>query len=169
VARRIHRVSIEENNKTLVRREVEEIFSEGKLDVADEIYTSDFVDYDLVLSQTMNGPEEMKEYVDMYRSAFPDLRVTLEDQVAEGDKVVNRWTARGTHQGEYMGVSPTGKEVQFAGIHISRVEEGKIAENWEVYDLMALMRQIGAAHPQQGEEEAPPPSERQVTEPASES
>jgi steroid delta-isomerase-like uncharacterized protein len=162
-------VSIEEN-KTLSRREIEEIFSEGKLDVADEMYSSDFVDYDLVLPQTMNGPEEMKEYVSMYRSAFPDLEVTLEDQVAEGDKVVNRWTARGTHQGEYMGVSPTGKEVQFAGMHISRVNaEGKIAENWEVYDLMALMRQIDAAQLKQGEDEAPPPSERQVTEPASES
>jgi steroid delta-isomerase-like uncharacterized protein len=162
-------VSIEEN-KALARREVEEIFSGGKLDVADEIYTTDFVDYDLVLPQTMNGPEEMKEYVSMYRSAFPDLEVTLEDQVAEGDKVVNRWTARGTHQGEYMGVSPTGEEVQFAGMHISRVnEEGKIAENWEVYDLMGLMRQIGAAHSQQGEDQASPPSERQVTELASES
>ncbi len=162
-------MSIEEN-KTLSRREIEEIFSEGKLDVADEIYSSGFVDYDLVLPQTMNGPEEMKEYVSMYRSAFPDLEVTLEDQVAEGDKVVNRWTARGTHQGEYMGVSPTGKEVQFAGMHISRVnEEGKIAENWEVYDLMGLMRQIGAAQLEQGEEETPPPSERQITDPASES
>ncbi len=78
-------MSIEEN-KALARREVEEIFSAGKLDVADEIYSSDFVDYDLVLPQTMNGPQEMKEYVGMYRSAFPDLTVTLEDQVAEGDK-----------------------------------------------------------------------------------
>ena len=142
-----------EENKALARREVEEIFTQGKLDVADEIYASDFVDYDLVLPQTMNGPEEMKEYVAMYRSAFPDLRVTLEDQVAEGDKVVNRWTAQGTHQGEYMGVAPTGKEVEFAGMHISRInEEGKIAENWEVYDLMGLMRQIGAVStPEQSE------------------
>ena len=163
-------MSIEEN-KALARREVEEIFSGGKLDVADEIYSSDFVDYDLVLPQTMNGLEEMKEYVGIYRSAFPDLRVMLEDQVAEGDKVVNRWTARGTHGGEYMGISPAGKEVRFAGMHISRVinEEGKITENWEVYDLMGLMRQISAVHPQQGEEEVPPPSMRQVTEPASES
>jgi steroid delta-isomerase-like uncharacterized protein len=111
------RCRMSEENKALARREVEEIFTQGKLDVADEIYASDFVDYDLVLPQTMNGPEEMKEYVDMYRSAFPDLRVTLEDQVAEGDKVVNRWTAQGTHQGEYRGVAPTGKEVEFAGMH----------------------------------------------------
>jgi predicted ester cyclase len=82
-------MSVEEK-KALARREVEKIFSEGKLDVADEIYTFDFVDYDLVLPQTMNGPEEMKEYVSMYHSAFPDLTVTLEDQVGEGDKVVNR-------------------------------------------------------------------------------
>ncbi len=134
-----------EGNKALARREVEEIFTQGKLDVAEEIYTSDFVDHDLVLPREMHGPEEMKEYVGMYRSAFPDLKVTLEDQVAEGDKVVNRWTAQGTHLGEYMGIAPTGKEVRFAGMHISRIaQEGKIAENWEVYDLMGLMRQIGA-------------------------
>ena len=142
-----------EENKALARREVEEIFTQGKLDVAEEIYASDFVDHDLVLPQEMHGPEEMKEYVGMYRSAFPDLKVTLEDQVAEGDKVVNRWTAQGTHRGEYMGVAPTGKEVEFAGIHISRInEEGQIAENWEVYDLMGLMRQIGAVStPEQSE------------------
>jgi steroid delta-isomerase-like uncharacterized protein len=139
-------VSVEEN-KALARREVEEIFTQGKLDVADEIYTSDFVDHDLVLPQEMNGPEEMKEYVGMYRSAFPDLRVTLEDQVAEGDKVVNRWTARGTHRGEYMGVAPTGEEVTFVGMHISRVKEGKIAENWEIYDALSLVRQISAVSP----------------------
>ncbi|MDQ3965685.1 MAG: ester cyclase [Actinomycetota bacterium] len=134
-----------EGNKALARREVEEIFTQGKLDMAEEIYASDFVDHDLVLPREMHGPEEMKEYVGMYRSAFPDLKVTLEDQVAEGDKVVNRWTAQGTHLGEYMGIAPTGKEVRFAGIHISRIDqEGKIAENWEVYDLMGLMRQIGA-------------------------
>jgi steroid delta-isomerase-like uncharacterized protein len=134
-----------EENKALARREVEEIFTQGKLDVAEEIYTSDFVDHDLVLPREMHGPEEMKEYVGMYRSAFPDLKVTLEDQVAEGDKVVNRWTAQGTHLGEYMGIAPTGKEVRFAGMHISHItQEGKIAENWEVYDLMGLMRQIGA-------------------------
>ncbi len=134
-----------EENKALARREVEEIFTQGKLDVAEEIYTSDFVDHDLVLPREMHGPEEMKEYVAMYRSAFPDLKVPLEDQVAEGDKVVNRWTAQGTHLGEYMGIAPTGKEVRFAGMHISHIaQEGKIAENWEVYDLMGLMRQIGA-------------------------
>ena len=133
-----------EGNKALARREVEEIFTQGKLDVAEEIYTSDFVDHDLVLPREMHGPEEMKEYVGMYRSAFPDLKVTLEDQVAEGDKVVNRWTAQGTHLGEYMGIAPTGKGVRFAGMHISSIDqEGKIAENWEVYD-MGLMRQIGA-------------------------
>ena len=134
-----------EENKALARREVEEIFTQGKLDVAEEIYASDFVDHDLVLPREMHGPEEMKEYVGMYRSAFPDLKVTLEDQVAEGDRVVNRWTAQGTHLGEYMGIAPTGKEVRFAGMHICRIaQEGKIAENWEVYDLMGLMRQIGA-------------------------
>ncbi len=159
-----------EENKALARREIEEIFNGSNLDAADEIYAADFVDHDRAFSWKMHDPVDMKEYVGVLHSAFPDFHVTLEDQVAEGDKVVNRWTAQGTHLGEYMGIAPTGKEVRFAGMHISHIaQEGKIAENWEVYDLMGLMRQIGAAHPQQGEEEAPPSSERQVTEPTSES
>lgn len=136
-----------EENKALGRREVEEIFSQGKLEVADEIYAPDFVDHDLVLPREMHGPEEMKEYVGMYRSAFPDLRVTLEDQVAAGDKVVNRWTAEGTHQGGFLGVAPTGNRVTFTGIHISRIAEGKLIESWENYDALGLLRQIGAVSP----------------------
>jgi steroid delta-isomerase-like uncharacterized protein len=134
-----------EENKAITRREVEEIFSGGKLEVAYEIYAADFVDHDPPLSWDMHGPEDMKEYVGMYRSAFPDLEVTLEDQVAEGDKVANRWTARGTHEGEYLGLAPTGKRVTFTGIHISRInEEGTIAESWDNYDALGLLRQIGA-------------------------
>ena len=79
----------------------------------------------------MHGPEDMKEYVSIFHSAFPDFRVTLDDQIAEGDKVVNRWTARGTHRGEFQGIPPTGKEVEFTGIHISRInEEGKLQESF---------------------------------------
>jgi steroid delta-isomerase-like uncharacterized protein len=147
---------VSEENKALARREIEEVFTQGNLEVADEIYAADFVDHDLSLSWDIHGPEEMKEYVGMYRSAFPDLRVTLEDQVAEGDKVVNRWTARGTHRGEYMGASPSGKEVEFTGIHISRIARGKLAESWQNYDALGLMQQIGIIPtPEQWEEGSP--------------
>ncbi len=80
----------------------------------------------------------------MYRSAFPDTQITIEDQLAEGDMVATRWTARGTHQGELMGVPPSGNRVEVAGITISRIEGGKIEEDWDNYDALGMMQQIGA-------------------------
>ncbi|HEY3107836.1 MAG TPA: ester cyclase, partial [Chloroflexota bacterium] len=78
------------------------------------------------------------------RSIFPDLRVTLEDVVAEGDRVVTRFTARGTQQGTFLGVPPTGKAVTVSAVHVDRVSDGLIAERWEVVDLLTALRQIGA-------------------------
>ena len=105
----------------------------------------------------MHGPDKMKEYVGVFHSAFPDFRVTLEDQIAEGDKVVNRWTVRGTHQGEFQGISPTGKEVEFTGIHMSTInDEGKLQESWENYDALGLMQQLGAIPAPGDSEEASP-------------
>ena len=99
----------------------------------------------------------MKQYVGVFHSAFPDFRVTLEDQIAEGKKVVNRWTVRGTHRGEFQGVAPTGKEVRFTGIHISTInEEGKLQESWENYDALGLMQQLGAIPAPGDSEEASP-------------
>ena len=80
----------------------------------------------------------------MIRSAFPDLRVTLEDDIAEGNKVVSRWRAQGTHQGELMGIAPTGNQMAITGITIDRIEEGKIVEEWENWDALGMMQQIGA-------------------------
>jgi predicted ester cyclase len=81
--------------------------------------------------------------VGTFRGAFPDLKGTPEDQIAEGDKVVMRWTARGTHQGELQGIPPTGRRVTVTGIVISRAAEGKLVESWEVYDALGMMRQLG--------------------------
>ncbi len=80
----------------------------------------------------------------MYLSAFPDMRVTVEDVIAEADKVVTRWTIRGTHRGELMGIAPTDEQVEIEGITIQRIEGGKIAEEWERYDNLGTMQQIGA-------------------------
>ena len=146
-----------EENKALGRREIEEVFNGTNLDAADEIYAADFVDHDRAFSREMHGPEEMKQYVGVFHSAFPDFRVTLEDQIAEGDKVVNRWTVRGTHRGEFQGISPTGKEVEFTGIHTSTInEEGKLQESWENYDALGLMQQLGAIPAPGDSEEASP-------------
>ena len=116
-----------EENKALARRSWE-IGTEGSLDTLEdalaEVYADDFVmhepDEDIV------GIEGLTQYVSMIRGAFPDLRVILEEEIAEGDKVVTRWTGQGTHHGELMGVAPTGNRVTIPGITIHRIEDGKI-------------------------------------------
>ena len=79
----------------------------------------------------------------MYRTAFPDMRITIEDQVAEGDKVVTRWTASGTHQGDLMGIDPTGRRATVTGITIDRISGGKVEETWTNFDAMGMMQQLG--------------------------
>ena len=141
-----------EENKEKVRRFLEEAFNEGNLDVADELFTSDYVLHDPSLPEEMRGPEGVKGYVQMYRSAFPDTNITVEDQIAEGERVVTRWTGRGTHQGELMGIPPSGNQVELSGITISRFEGGKIAEDWTNYDTLGMMQQIGAIPEEPGEQ-----------------
>jgi steroid delta-isomerase-like uncharacterized protein len=133
-----------EKNKSIVRRSFEELFTHGDLDVADEVFASDYVGHDPALPQEIRGPEQFKQFVMMYRNAFPDLELTVEDQVAEGDEVVTRFTARGTHRGELMGIPPTGKKVVVTGISIDRMKDGKSVESWTNYDLLSMLQQLGA-------------------------
>ncbi len=133
-----------EQNKALARREAEEIFSKGNLDAADEIYAPDFVGHEPTTPEGIRGLAGAKQFAAVYREAFPDLQLTVEDQIAEGDKVATRFTARGTHQGELEGIAPTGNQVEIKGIYISRIAEGKIAEDWTNFDALGLMQQIGA-------------------------
>ncbi len=134
-----------EENKAIVRRAIEEVFSaQGNLDVADELYAPDYVGRNPVSPEDVRGPEGVKEEASMYRNAFPDVRLMIEDQVAEGDKVVSRWIGVGTHQGEMMGVAPTGNRVRVDGMTIDRFEDGMIVEEWEIFDAMGLMQQLGA-------------------------
>jgi steroid delta-isomerase-like uncharacterized protein len=131
-----------EENKALVRREMEEIFQKGNLDVAEEIYAPDYVAYEP--TGEIRGVEGAKQFALTYREAFPDMQVTQEDQIVDGDKVVTRFTFRGTHQGELEGIAPTGNQVEVTGITIQRISEGKIAEEWLNYDALGLMQQLGA-------------------------
>ena len=136
----------EEENKALLRRAVEEVFSaQGNVDVADEIFAPDYIGMNPTDPHDVRGPEGAKELANMYRSAFPDVRLIIEEQVAEGDKVVTRWIAYGTHQGEMMGIAPTGNQVRVEGITISHIQEGKIVQEWELFDTLGLMQQLGAA------------------------
>ena len=133
-----------EENKAVVRRWFEELFNPGNLEVADEIIAPDHVNHDPTLPDIPPGPEGQKQVVNLYRGAFTNAHISIEDQLAEGDKVVTRWTGSGTHQGEFMGVAPTGNQVTVTGITINRVSGGKIVESWTNYDALGIMQQIGA-------------------------
>jgi predicted ester cyclase len=132
---------IPEQNKTLARRWFDDLFSRGDLDAANEILSAEFVDH--LPRGDERGIEELKHYILMYRAAFPDIRDTVEEIVAEGDKVVVRWTSRATHQGEFMGVAPTGTHVTFTGMRLFRIAENKIVESWVNIDERGLQEQLG--------------------------
>jgi predicted ester cyclase len=126
------KVSAEEN-KAVSRRADEELFNRGNLSIADELFAPNFVYRDPLSGEDWHGPQSVKQYAAMIRAAFPDLYYTEKDQVAEGDKEVTRYAAGGTHQGELMGIAPTGERVELRGISIIRINGGKIEEIWENY------------------------------------
>jgi steroid delta-isomerase-like uncharacterized protein len=96
------------------------------------------------MPEELHGTEGARQLVEGYRGAFPDLHFTVEDQVAEGEKVVTRWTARATHQGELLSIPPSGNQVTIRGITIDRFSGGKMVESWDNYDALGMMQQIGA-------------------------
>jgi steroid delta-isomerase-like uncharacterized protein len=132
-----------EENKAVARRFLE-IFETGDLDALDEILAPDAVDHDPYNPYGREGLEGAKKTVAMYRQAFPDVHFEVEEQIAEGDKVATRWTGTGTHEGELMGMQPTGKKASVTGITIDRIEGGKIVEGWTNWDTLAMMQNIGA-------------------------
>jgi steroid delta-isomerase-like uncharacterized protein len=140
-----------EDNKAIARRFFE-CFGEGDLDGFDEIIAPDAVDHDPYNPNAEEGLEGLKKTVAMYREAFPDLSFTVDDQVAEGDRVATRWTGTGTMKGELMGLEPNGKQSTVTGIAIDRIENGKVVETWGNWDTLGLMQNIGAIP----EEEAAP-------------
>ncbi|HHW51167.1 MAG TPA: ester cyclase [Pseudoclavibacter sp.] len=133
-----------EQNKALVRRMVEEFFNQGNIGQADEFLAHDFVEHEELPPGIPSGREGVKQLTAMMRSAFPDFKATIDDMVAEGDKVVIRQTWSGTQKGEFMGVPPTGKSVSFGVIDILRMVGGKCVEHWGQMDSMGLMQQLGA-------------------------
>ena len=134
-------------NKTLVRRWVKDIWSKGNLAVADEIVASNYANHDPAGPMPESGLEGFKKHVTTYRTAFPDLALTVDDILAEGNKVTVRWTARGTHKGTLMGIPPTGKQVTLTGISVIRTTGGKVAEQWVTWDTLGMMQQLGAIPP----------------------
>ena len=132
----------EEENKIIAQRFNDEVWDRGDLAALEELLAEDAVDHGAIPDQPP-GREGHKYQVNLFRSAFPDLRVTAEDIFSEGDKVAYRWTGRGTHQGELMGIPPTGNEVTFRGIDVLRVERGKVVERWSEYNALEAMQQMG--------------------------
>jgi steroid delta-isomerase-like uncharacterized protein len=130
-----------EQNKTIVRRLFEEPWT-GNLDAIDELVANDYVGYDPASPEPLRGPEGVKEFISTYRAAFPDARITVEQQLAEGDLVATRWSGRGTHEGELMGISPTGKRVTVSGLTISRLEDGEVVEEFQNWDTFGMMQQL---------------------------
>jgi steroid delta-isomerase-like uncharacterized protein len=134
-------VPTEEENKAIFRGYLEEVFNQGNLEVVDEIFDR-YVSHQLDGSTLERGPKDVRRFVSEFRSAFPDLRLSIEEQIAEGDKVVNRITFRGTHLREWRGMAPTGEEVEINGIGIFRFSpDGKVVESWDSYDQLRVMRQ----------------------------
>jgi predicted ester cyclase len=134
-----------EENKAKVRRNIEEAFNKGNLAVADEIIAANYVLH--APGQEFKGPEGFKQYGTMMRTGFPDFHMTIEDMVADGDNVACRFTVRGTHKGDLMGIAPTGKQVTITGIVISRFAGGKEVEAWASPDMLAMMQQLGVVPP----------------------
>ena len=130
-------------NKAIVRRTLEELWNKGNLAVADEVTGANHVGHDPAVPNPGRGPQAEKQLVTMYRTAFPDLNITIDEMMADGDKVVTRWTSRGTHKGDLMGVAPTGKQVNITGITIDRIAGGKAEESWTNWDTLGMMQQLG--------------------------
>ena len=131
-----------EDNKTLVRRFYEDVFNQRNLALVDELCSTTHVFHNP--PTTLRGREEFKQLLSVYLTAFPDARFTVEDEIAEGEKVTSRYTFRGTHQGELMGIPPTGKQVTVTGIIINRIAGGQSVEGWLNFDALGLLQQIGA-------------------------
>jgi steroid delta-isomerase-like uncharacterized protein len=132
-------------NKRIGRLVLEDMWGKGRLDIADAYYAPDYVDH------VGKGPEAgevrgaagIKQAVTMFRTAFPDLTYTVEDEIAEGDLVMARFSARGTHLGTFLGVAPTGRTITYTGIDVNRIRDGRIVQSWVQYDALGLLQQLG--------------------------
>jgi len=134
-----------EENKVIVNRSTEGLWNKGNMAVIDELYATDFIIHDPL--QGDGDLEYFKQYARGVLTGIPDLHIATDDLIAEGDQVVKRWTARGTHKGNFMGVPATGNRIEVTGIEIFRIAGGKIAEIWSNMDSLGLMQQLGVIPP----------------------
>lgn len=133
-----------DQNKRLAQRAIDEVWNQGNYQNLDELAASDVVIHTSGVPGDIHGHEGITQFFGGLRSAFPDLHFTIEDQVAEGDRVVTRWVARGTHQGAFQGIPATGTRCAISGIDIDRIAGGKVVECWTNADFLSLLQQLGA-------------------------
>ena len=138
-------MSVEEN-KAQTRRAIEEFWNQGKMELLDEFFAPNYVNHDPT-HPDVSDLEGYKQWAITSRNAFPDLNVTIDDLIAEGDKVVTRWTLRGTHKGELGKIPATGNQVTITGITISRIVDGKNVESWWSSDDLGFLQQLGVIPP----------------------
>jgi predicted ester cyclase len=141
-----------EQDKASARRLTEEAWS-GNITVLDDVVAPDFVGHQPG-GGTIAGRAAYKEFVANFHKGLPDFRVTVEDQIAEGDRVVTRWSARGTHLGTYLGRAPTGKEILITGTTTARFVDGKHVEHWSNWDALGLLQQCGVVPPLESSHQA---------------
>lgn len=132
-----------EENKALIRRYVEEAWNKGNVNIMDELMAEHYARH-MAISAPPLTREGQKQRILGFRRAFPDLHLTIEDMLAEGEKVSFRLTLRGTHQGEFMRIPPTGKQIAVGAVDVARFEDGKVVEQWGQTDLLGLLQQLGA-------------------------
>jgi steroid delta-isomerase-like uncharacterized protein len=132
-----------EGNKVVVRRLFEEVWNQGHLPVADKLFAPTYAHHDPSTPDLGKGPEGEKKRATLYRNAFPDFRLTIDDLLAEGETVMARWSCRGTHKGDLSGIAPTGKQFNISGVSIARFANGKMVEGWVNWDALGLMQQLG--------------------------
>ena len=139
--------ALSDQNKAIARRFRGEIWEPGKLSIADEICASDaaITVNDPITGDLGQGPDALRKMVTIYQTAFPDAHCTIEDLIAEGDKVVICWTGRGTHNGDLAGIPPTGNSIKATGIDVIRIADGKVVESSTTWDTIGLLKQVGAA------------------------
>jgi steroid delta-isomerase-like uncharacterized protein len=133
----------EESNKATARRVLEEFFTAGKLDLAAELFSPDLIQRHPDQPYETRAPDGIRERIAAWRTAFPDLSTSIEDLVADGDRVALRSIVRGTNTGEFMGTPPTGKQITVEWESIYRFEGGKVAEMWDAWNVLAVMEQLG--------------------------
>lgn len=131
-----------EANKALVRRNFEVIWSQCNLAVADEIIAPDYVGHIATLPDAVRGVEAFKQLITLYHFSFPDTRFEIQDQIAEGNKVATRWIAYGTHQGEFMGIAPSGQAMSVTGMSFHRIENDRIQESWDDWDALSMLQNM---------------------------